>query len=88
MSDDLRLIEQLENETGIKLPRFSLKKTDREAMETLVDFLNDLGIILHFKEYLLEDTRVLRPEWLTGAVYKIVTSKLLSAAPPNGRNKL
>jgi hypothetical protein len=57
-------------------------------METLVDFLNDLGVILHFKEYLLEDTQVLRPEWLTGAVYKIITSKLLSAAPPNGRNKL
>ena len=49
-------------------------------METLVAFLNDLGVILHFKEYLLEETQVLRPEWLTGAVYKIVTSKQLSAA--------
>jgi small GTP-binding protein len=51
------------------------EKIDGEAMETLVAFLNDLGVILHFKEYLLEETQVLRPEWLTGAVYKIVTSK-------------
>ncbi|MDQ1352461.1 MAG: internalin, partial [Acidobacteriota bacterium] len=56
------------------------EKIDREAMETLVAFLNDLGVILHFKEYLLEETQVLRPQWLTGAVYKIVTSKQLSAA--------
>jgi small GTP-binding protein len=49
-----------------------------KARETLVDFLNDLGVILHFKEYHLEDTHVLEPKWLTNAVYKIINSKLLS----------
>ncbi|MDQ1353713.1 MAG: internalin, partial [Acidobacteriota bacterium] len=56
------------------------EKIDGEAMETLAAFLNDLSVILHFKDYLLEETMVLRPEWLSGAVYKIVSSKQLSAA--------
>nr|WP_255679148.1 COR domain-containing protein [Methanosarcina sp. DH1] len=42
---------------------------------TLVDFLHDLGVILHFKEIPLLNTHVLEPEWVTNAVYKIVNSK-------------
>ncbi|MCP5102682.1 MAG: GTP-binding protein, partial [bacterium] len=50
------------------------KITDAAARDTLVDFLNDLGVVLHFKEFDLEDTHVLEPKWVTEAVYKIVNS--------------
>ena len=43
--------------------------------DTLVDFLHDLGVILHFKDIPLLNTHVLEPEWVTNAVYKIVNSK-------------
>jgi hypothetical protein len=43
-----------------------------------VDFLNDLGIILHFRGFDLEDTHVLEPQWITNAVYKIINSQQLS----------
>jgi internalin A len=49
-----------------------------KSRETLVDFLNDLGVILHFKEFELEDTHVLEPKWVTEAVYKIINSEKLS----------
>jgi len=42
---------------------------------TLVDFLHDLGVILHFKDIPLLNTHVLEPEWVTNAVYKIINSK-------------
>jgi len=46
-----------------------------ESQDTLVDFLNDLGVILHFRDIPLLNTHVLEPEWVTNAVYKIVNSK-------------
>jgi internalin A len=49
------------------------------AQETLVDYLNDLGVILRFKDFQLEDTHVLEPRWITNAVYKIINSPILSA---------
>ncbi len=52
-------------------------KSEKEQ-DTLVDFLNDLGVILHFKEFHLEDTHVLEPKWVTNAVYKIINSEILS----------
>jgi len=36
---------------------------DPETRETLVDFLHDLGVILHFRELQLLDTHVLDPRW-------------------------
>ncbi|MDD3247590.1 MAG: COR domain-containing protein [Methanosarcina sp.] len=42
---------------------------------TLVDFLHDLGVVLHFKDIPLLNTHVLEPEWVTNAVYKLVNSK-------------
>jgi small GTP-binding protein len=53
--------------------------TDASGQETLVEFLNDLGIILHFKDLELQDTNVLNPEWVTQGVYKIVNSDELAA---------
>lgn len=51
---------------------------DTSSQNTLVEYLNDLGIILHFKDFALSDTHVLEPEWVTYAVYKIINSKKLA----------
>jgi len=51
---------------------------DPSSQNTLVEYLNDLGIILHFKDFSLSDTHVLDPEWVTYAVYKIINSKQLA----------
>jgi hypothetical protein len=60
--------------------------TEKSAQDTLVDFLNDLGVILHFKDFELLDTHVLEPKWVTEAVYKIINSDQL--AKSNGVLKL
>lgn len=47
--------------------------------ETLIKFLHDLGVVLNFRDdRRLNDTNVLKPEWITEGVYKILTSKMLS----------
>jgi small GTP-binding protein len=51
---------------------------DEKEQDTLVDFLNDLGVILHFKEFHLQDTQGLEPRWITNAVYKVINSEILS----------
>jgi small GTP-binding protein len=60
--------------------------TEKTDQDTLVDFLNDLGVILHFKDFELLDTHVLEPKWVTNAVYRIINSKKLAAC--NGVLKL
>lgn len=49
-----------------------------ELKEALVDFLNDLGVILHFRDLELHDTHVLNPEWVTEGAYKIINSENLA----------
>ena len=49
--------------------------SEADSRETLVDFLHDLGVAVHFKESDLRDTHVLDPKWVTAAVYKIITAK-------------
>jgi len=56
------------------------KIIDKSAQDTLVDYLNDLGVILHFKDFKLKETHVLEPEWVTTAVYKIINSKDIAAS--------
>jgi internalin A len=51
---------------------------DSSSQNTLVEYLNDLGIVLHFKDFALSDTHVLDPEWVTFGVYKIINSKKLA----------
>jgi internalin A len=46
--------------------------------EALLEFLNDLGVVLHFKDLDLFDTHVLEPRWITEAVYRILNSKELA----------
>ena len=50
---------------------------DETSQDTLVGFLNDLGLILHFRDFNLKDTYVLEPKWVTNAVYKIINSEKL-----------
>lgn len=51
--------------------------TDPSTQNTLIGFLHDLGVILHFKDIKLLDTNVLEPKWVTQAVYKIINSQLI-----------
>jgi small GTP-binding protein len=77
--------ERLENMTEhfISYDRFKAickkeKINENANQDTLVDFLNDLGVILHFKDFELLDTHVLEPRWVTEGVYKIINSKKLA----------
>lgn len=54
---------------GVSLP---------ENQELLVDFLHDLGVILHFRDIQLLDTHVLDPRWVTEGVYRIINSRALA----------
>jgi small GTP-binding protein len=48
------------------------------AQKTLVNYLHDLGVIVHFDKFDLQDTYVLQPKWVTEAVYKIINSEQLA----------
>ena len=51
---------------------------DEESRNTLLEFLNDLGVILHFDDPSLKETNVINPEWATRAVYDIINSPALA----------
>lgn len=49
-----------------------------ESMNVLLTILNDLGIMLNFRDdssLSLRDTQVLNPQWVTQGVYEIITSR-------------
>ena len=51
---------------------------DNLSQRTLIGFLHDLGIVLHFQDHpILADTNVLNPEWVTKGVYRIINSNKL-----------
>ena len=50
--------------------------TDQSQKETLVSYLNELGVILNFIDFELSETYILEPKWATEAVYKIINSKI------------
>ena len=50
----------------------------QEAQDTLLEFLHDLGVVLHFRDLPLKDTNVINPRWVTEGVYRIVNSELIS----------
>ncbi len=51
---------------------------DKQGRDVLVQFLHDLGVVVHFPDLHLQDTHVLEPRWLTGAVYRIINSDILA----------
>ncbi len=45
------------------------------SQEVLIDFLHDLGVVLNFREDpRLRYTNILKPNWVTNAVYKIINN--------------
>jgi len=51
---------------------------DETGQRTLIGFLHDLGVILHFQEDpRLEALGILNPQWVTNGVYKILNSHML-----------
>jgi internalin A len=58
--------------------------TDYPDQQRLLRFLHDLGVALNFDDpddpYELGDTSVLDPEWVTDAVYRVITSPKLKEA--------
>ena len=56
------------------------EEIEETSQEKIAEFLNDLGVILHFQDLNLLDTHVLKPEWVTAAVYKIINSNQLAQA--------
>ncbi len=54
------------------------KIPDGSSRDTLIRFLNQLGIVLHFKQIDLNAFHVLNPRWVTEGVYRIINSPLLT----------
>jgi hypothetical protein len=52
--------------------------TDQHAQRTLLNFLDRLGVVLHFEDFELPDTHVLNPEWLTNAVYDVINHPMVA----------
>lgn len=51
---------------------------DTQTQDILAQYLNDLGVVVHFADLDLNDTHVLEPRWITEAVYKIINSRQLA----------
>jgi len=45
---------------------------DKKQTDILDEYLHDLGVIIHFQDIKLRDMVILKPEWATKAVYKIL----------------
>ncbi len=53
-------------------------ETERDAQEKLAGYLNNLGIILNYRDDpRLQDTHVLNPHWVTNGIYKVLNSDKL-----------
>lgn len=51
---------------------------DESSRNVLAEFLHDLGVIIHFTDFKLNDNHVLDPKWVTGAVYRIINAPLVA----------
>jgi len=47
-------------------------ETDEQSQDILLNYLDNLGVLLHFSEFDLNDTHILNPHWVTSAVYRII----------------
>ncbi|HKR06244.1 MAG TPA: leucine-rich repeat domain-containing protein, partial [Bacteroidia bacterium] len=50
------------------------KIKDNKTKEILAEFLNDLGVVVHFKDLRLDRLYILQPRWASKAAYKIINS--------------
>lgn len=54
------------------------KVSDETSQRTLIGFLHDLGVVLHYQDDpRLEALGILNPQWVTNGVYKILNSHAL-----------
>ena len=53
---------------------------EKISRETLLAFLHDLGIVIHFTEFELEENHVLDPKWVTEGVYAMINAPSLAAS--------
>lgn len=78
----ISIMKQLQAETQTKHylseERFNQICDDNELPKSgrsnAINFLNDLGLVLHFDSLTLADYYVLDPHWITYGIYQIVTS--------------
>ena len=49
--------------------------TDESSQQTLLQYLNDLGVVLYFRQLNLANIYVLDPHWVTIGAYKIINSE-------------
>ncbi len=52
----------------------------KKSQEILLEFLHDLGVVLHFTDVRLLDTQVLNPAWVTNGVYRVINSQQMADA--------
>ncbi|WP_207681591.1 COR domain-containing protein [Desulfonema magnum] len=76
----------LETDTRYQMPyqeyldRCTQYDIEENEARSLSHYLHDLGIILHFQDDdLLKKTIILKPEWGTDAVYKVLDSRVVQA---------
>jgi small GTP-binding protein len=79
MSIKNQLVKETKENQYLSCERFiNICKENREnnkSMQlTLLQYLNDLGLALYFKQLNLSDIYVLDPHWVTIGVYKIINS--------------
>ena len=51
--------------------------SDESNQNKLIDFLRNLGVVLHFRTPTLVDTNVLNPKWVSKGIYMILNDKLI-----------
>ncbi len=52
--------------------------TKETEQNTLINFLHDLGLVIHFQDRWLRETNVINPQWITEAVYTIINAPQLA----------
>jgi len=91
----LNIKDQLESETTEKnyIDRERFLKSceqhgvnDPVAQSTLLNYLNSLGVVLHFQDLSLQQFYVLDPHWVTIGVYKIMNSPSITDGILEERN--
>lgn len=48
------------------------------SQRVLLQFLHDLGVVIHFRNLKSFDTQILNPLWLTNGVYRIINAELVA----------
>lgn len=80
-----RVRQELENDSShfLSADRYQevcrrLSVLGADSQGALAQFLNDLGVLVHFADFSLRHVHVLEPRWLTYAVYAILNAPALS----------